>query len=43
VPVNITLPENLVQAIDRASNNRSRFLADAAVERLKTMQPLPGF
>ena len=43
VRVDITLPETLLQAIDRASSNRSRFAADAAVERLKTLQPLPGF
>ena len=34
VRVNITLPEDLLEAIDRASGNRSRFLADAARQRL---------
>ena len=33
--INVTLPENLVQAIDRAATNRSRFLADAARQRLE--------
>ena len=32
--INVTLPEDLVQAIDRAATNRSRFLADAARQRL---------
>ncbi len=32
--VNVTLPADIVQAIDRASKNRSRFLADAAREKL---------
>lgn len=34
VRCNITLPENLVAAIDQVTDNRSRFLADAARERL---------
>ena len=32
--INVTLPENLIAAIDRTSKNRSRFLAEAARERL---------
>ncbi|MHB1302938.1 MAG: type II toxin-antitoxin system HicB family antitoxin [Acidiphilium sp.] len=35
VRINVTLPEDLVQAIDRKSRNRSRFLADAAREKLR--------
>jgi predicted RNase H-like HicB family nuclease len=35
VRVNIMLPEYLLQEIDRASRNRSRFLADAATAFLK--------
>ena len=35
--VNITLPKDLIEAIDRASPNRSRFLADAARAALKTV------
>jgi len=34
VRLNITLPEDLVQAIDRATTNRSRFLAEAARAKL---------
>ena len=34
VRVNITLPADLVAAIDRASTNRSRFLAEAARSKL---------
>ncbi len=34
VRVNISLPADLVAAIDRVSDNRSRFLADAARDRL---------
>ncbi len=34
VRVNVTLPADIVQAIDRASRNRSRFLAEAAREKL---------
>ena len=32
--INVTLPQDLIQAIDRTSKNRSRFLAEAARERL---------
>jgi predicted RNase H-like HicB family nuclease len=32
--INVTLPEDLIEAIDRTSKNRSRFLAEAARERL---------
>jgi predicted RNase H-like HicB family nuclease len=35
VRVNIMLPEDVLQAIDRASANRSRFLADAARAKLR--------
>lgn len=35
VRVNVTLPEDLVQQIDRVSKNRSRFLADAARRALR--------
>ena len=34
VRVNVLLPEDLVEKIDRASGNRSRFLADAARAKL---------
>ena len=34
VRVNVSLPPDLVEAIDRVSDNRSRFLADAAREKL---------
>lgn len=34
VRINVTLPEDLIQAIDRTTKNRSRFLAEAARERL---------
>ena len=33
--INVTLPEDLIQAIDRTTGNRSRFLAEAARERLR--------
>jgi predicted RNase H-like HicB family nuclease len=33
--VNITLPEDILTAIDRVTRNRSRFLADAAREKLR--------
>lgn len=36
VRINVTLPEDLLQAIDVAAANRSRFLADAAREKLRT-------
>ena len=32
--INVTLPEDLIQAIDRTTNNRSRLLAVAARDRL---------
>ncbi len=32
--INVTLPEDLIAAIDRTTTNRSRFLAEAARERL---------
>ena len=35
VRVNVMLPRDLVQAIDRATGNRSRFLAEAAREKLR--------
>jgi predicted RNase H-like HicB family nuclease len=35
VRVNVTLPQDLIDAIDRVSDNRSRFLAEAARERLR--------
>lgn len=35
VRINVTLPADLVDAIDRVSTNRSRFLADAAREKLR--------
>jgi len=34
VRINVTLPADLLQRIDRSTNNRSRFLADAARARL---------
>lgn len=34
VRINVTLPDDLIKAIDRTSKNRSRFLAEAARERL---------
>ena len=34
VRINVMLPQDLLQAIDRATRNRSRFLADAAGARL---------
>jgi predicted RNase H-like HicB family nuclease len=37
VRVQITLEEGLLARIDRAANNRSRFLADAAREKLGAM------
>jgi metal-responsive CopG/Arc/MetJ family transcriptional regulator len=33
--VNVSLPEDLLEAIDRVSDNRSRFLAEAAREKLQ--------
>ena len=35
IRINVSLPEDVVQSIDRVSANRSRFLAEAARERLK--------
>ena len=35
VRVNVTLPVDALNAIDRASRNRSRFLAEAAREKLR--------
>lgn len=35
VRVNVTLPEDILTAIDRVSHNRSRFLAEAAREKLR--------
>jgi predicted RNase H-like HicB family nuclease len=35
VRINITLPADLVAAIDRVTRNRSRFLAEAAREKIK--------
>ncbi len=35
VRVNVTLPEELVAAIDRVTTNRSRFLSEAAREKLR--------
>jgi metal-responsive CopG/Arc/MetJ family transcriptional regulator len=32
--INVTLPEDLIKAIDRTTRNRSRFLPEAARERL---------
>ena len=34
IRINVTLPEDLVQTIDRATTNRSRLLAEAARQRL---------
>ena len=33
--INVSLPEDVLQSIDRVAANRSRFLADAARERLR--------
>lgn len=35
VRVNVTIPADLLEQIDRVSKNRSRFLSDAARDRLK--------
>jgi hypothetical protein len=35
VRINVSLPEDVVRSIDRVATNRSRFLADAARERLR--------
>lgn len=34
IRVNVTVPEDILAAIDRVTDNRSRFLADAAREKL---------
>jgi len=36
VRVNVTLPQDLLEAIDRVAGNRSRFLAEAARSKLRT-------
>ncbi len=36
VRVNVMLPQDIIEAIDRVTNNRSRFLAEAAREKLAT-------
>ena len=38
VRINVMLPEGLVQEIDRATTNRSRFLAEAARARLAMLE-----
>ena len=35
IRVNISVPEDVLQAIDRVTDNRSRFLAEAAREKLQ--------
>jgi HicB_like antitoxin of bacterial toxin-antitoxin system len=35
VRINVSLPEDVMQSIDRVAANRSRFLADVARERLQ--------
>jgi predicted RNase H-like HicB family nuclease len=35
IRVNVSLPADLVEAIDKVSDNRSRFLAEAAREKLQ--------
>jgi predicted RNase H-like HicB family nuclease len=35
IRVNVSLPPDLLEAIDRVSDNRSRFLAEAAREKLR--------
>lgn len=35
VRINVSLPPDLLEAIDRTTENRSRFLAEAAWERLR--------
>ena len=37
VRVNITLPDSLVKRIDAAAPNRSAFLAESALQRLRSM------
>jgi predicted RNase H-like HicB family nuclease len=41
VRINVSLPEDVVQSIDRVSANRSGFLAEAARERLKRQRKSP--
>lgn len=36
VRINVMLPEDVLQAIDRVTRNRSRFLAEAAQAKLRT-------
>jgi predicted RNase H-like HicB family nuclease len=36
IRLNVTLPEDLVKSIDAVTTNRSRFLAEAARQRLET-------
>jgi hypothetical protein len=36
VRVNVSLPADLVEAIDRVTDNRSRFLAEAARKKLQS-------
>ncbi len=38
VRINVVLPEDLLKAIDRATKNRSRFLAEAAQSKLQGSQ-----
>jgi predicted RNase H-like HicB family nuclease len=40
VRLNVTLPANLVRAIDERTPNRSRFLAQAAARQLATANPM---
>jgi len=35
VRVNVTLPEDVIAAIDKVTTNRSRFLVEAAREKLR--------
>jgi len=38
IRINVSLPEDVVQSIDRVATNRSRVLADTAWERLKRLK-----
>ncbi|MCX7382254.1 MAG: type II toxin-antitoxin system HicB family antitoxin [Alphaproteobacteria bacterium] len=38
VRINVSLPPDLLEAIDRTTENRSRFLAEAAWERLRRVE-----
>ena len=40
IRINVSLPEDIVRSIDRVAANRSRFLADAARDRLKRQRKL---